>query len=80
MIAESGIKKNITWHMSRHTYATEICMLNGVPIETISKMLGHSDIKTTQIYAKLSDTVVERDMEALSEKLSKISEFSAVLL
>lgn len=62
VIAESGIKKNITWHMSRHTYATEICMLNGVPIETISKMLGHADIKTTQIYAKLSDTVVERDM------------------
>lgn len=76
VIKESGINKHITWHMSRHTFASEICLLNGVPIETISKMLGHTDIKTTQIYAKLSDTIVGRDMATLSKKLNTIKSFS----
>lgn len=64
-----GIKKHITWHTSRHTFASEICLLNGVPIETISRMLGHTDVKTTQIYAKTSDAVIRRDMMKLSERL-----------
>lgn len=46
-----GIEKNVTWHMSRHTYATTVCLSNDVPIETLSKMLGHRSIRTTQIYA-----------------------------
>ncbi len=78
VIKECGINKHVTWHCARHTYASEICLLNGVPIETISKMLGHTDIKTTQIYAKLSDTAVGRDMEALSKRLAGINEFASV--
>lgn len=46
-----GLECHLTYYMSRHTYATEICLSNGVPIETISKMMGHSSIRTTQIYA-----------------------------
>ena len=69
-----GINKRITWHTSRHTFASEICLLNGVPIETISRMLGHTDVKTTQIYAKTSDTVIRRDMAKLSERLDELSE------
>ena len=48
-----GITKHLTWHMSRHTMATEICLTNGVPIETVSSILGHKNITTTQIYAKI---------------------------
>lgn len=51
--------------MGRHTFASEICLLNGVPIETISRMLGHTDVKSTQIYAKTSDTVIRRDGETI---------------
>ncbi|WP_270667096.1 tyrosine-type recombinase/integrase, partial [Phocaeicola massiliensis] len=46
-----GITKHITWHQSRHTAATTVFLSNGVPIETVSSMLGHKSIKTTQIYA-----------------------------
>lgn len=80
VLKDCGINRHITWHDARHTYASEICLSNGVPIETISKMLGHADIKTTQIYAKLSNTVVERDMETLSRKLSGMSEFSPTFI
>ena len=60
----------ITFHTARHTFATEICLQNGVPIETISRMLGHTDVKTTQIYAKISNTVIQRDMAKLAEQLA----------
>ena len=63
-----GIKKNLTFHMARHTYATEICLSNGVPIETISKMMGHSSIRTTQIYAEITNQKVRRDFGKLSEE------------
>jgi site-specific recombinase XerD len=46
-----GIEQNLTFHLARHTFATTVTLSKGVPIETVSKMLGHSDIKTTQIYA-----------------------------
>lgn len=46
-----GIERRLTYHMARHTYATTICLSNDVPIETLSKMLGHRSIRTTQIYA-----------------------------
>lgn len=65
-----GINKNLTFHMSRHTFATTVSLANGVPIESVSKMLGHTDIKTTQIYARITDTKLSKDMEALSHKLS----------
>ena len=69
------IKKHVTWHMSRHTYATEICLTNGMPIETLSKTLGHTNISTTQIYAKITNEKVSHDMEALSHKLQDIEEY-----
>lgn len=70
-----GIDKPITWHLSRHTFASEVCLLNGVPIETISRLLGHTNVKTTMIYAKISDTAINRDMTALSQKLNQMEKF-----
>lgn len=66
-----GIDKNLTWHLSRHTFATTITLSNGVPIETVSRMLGHSSIKTTQIYSKVVDTKVSNDMLNLKEALAR---------
>jgi len=65
------IDKNLTWHLSRHTFATTITLSNGVPIETVSRMLGHSSIKTTQIYSKVVDTKVSNDMQNLKLALRK---------
>ena len=60
----------ITFHCSRHTFATTITLANGVPIESVSKMLGHTDIRTTQIYAKVVDTKLSNDMELLAQKIN----------
>jgi len=57
--------------MARHTFATTITLSNNVPIETVSKMLGHTDIKTTQHYAKLLDTRIASDMNKLEDLLKK---------
>lgn len=57
-------------HMARHTFATTVTLANGVPIETVSKMLGHTNIQTTQIYARVIDTKINNDMEALVRKLN----------
>jgi len=62
-----GIDRHLTFHMSRHTFATEICLSQDVPIETVNQMLGHSKLSTTQIYAKITQNKVEQDMEELSE-------------
>lgn len=61
--------------MSRHTMATEICLTNGVPIETVSSILGHKDIKTTQIYAKITKEKLNKDMDKLSLQLNHIKEY-----
>ena len=63
------ITKELTFHKSRHTFATSVTLANSVPIETVSKMLGHTDIKTTQHYAKLLDNRVAVDMDRLERKM-----------
>ncbi|TXH58760.1 MAG: site-specific integrase [Bacteroidia bacterium] len=64
-----GINKNLTSHIARHTFATTITLANGVPIETVSAMLGHNSIRTTQIYAKVVEQKVSDDMQKLKERL-----------
>ncbi len=66
-----AINKKITFHMARHTFATTITLSNGVPIETVSKILGHTKITTTQIYAKVIERKVSDDMFILREKLGQ---------
>lgn len=64
------IKKKLTFHIARHTFATTVTLTNGVPMETVSKMLGHTKLSTTQIYAKVVENKIGTDMAALKEKLS----------
>jgi integrase len=64
-----GINKNLTFHIARHTFATTVTLSNGVPIETVSKMLGHKSLKHTQHYAKIVDRKISEDMLALQAKL-----------
>ena len=60
------------FHCSRHTFATTVTLSQGVPLETVSKMLGHKHITTTQIYAQITNDKIGRDMAALSEKLNGV--------
>ena len=64
-----GIKTHLTYHVARHSAATTILLSNGVPIETVSRLLGHTNIKTTQIYAKITAQKISQDLEQLSDKL-----------
>lgn len=66
----------ITFHLARHTAATTIFLSNGVPIETVSSMLGHKSIKTTQIYAKITKEKLNQDMENLAARLNGVEEFA----
>ncbi len=65
----ASISNNLTTHLARHTFATTITLSNGVPIETVSRMLGHTKLSTTQVYAKVLDVKIGTDMLLLSEKL-----------
>lgn len=66
-----GIGKRLTFHTARHSFSTTVCLSNGVPIESVSKMLGHTNIKTTQIYAKITDRKISKDMDMLAQKINK---------
>ena len=70
-----GITKHLTWYQSCHTAATTLFLSSGVPIETVSSMLGHKSIKTTQIYAKITKEKLNQDMENLVARLGSIEEF-----
>jgi len=65
-----GIKKNLTTHLARHTFATTVTLINGVPLETVGKMLGHKNLRTMQHYAKIVDRKVNEDMKRLQEKMA----------
>lgn len=67
-----GINKNITFHLARYTFATTTTLSKGVPIETVSKMLGHTNIETTQIYARITNEKIRKDMSSLEDKLGDI--------
>ncbi|WP_113652767.1 site-specific integrase [Pedobacter namyangjuensis] len=67
-----GIENKLTSHIARHTFATTVTLLNGVPIESVSKMLGHTNIRTTQHYAKILDMKVSEDMALLKKRLAII--------
>jgi hypothetical protein len=69
-----GIEKDLTFHLARHTFATTVTLSNGVPIESVSKMLGHSKITTTQVYAKVIERKLSDDMQVLKQKLSNKSD------
>lgn len=67
-----GIRKNLTFHLARHTFAT-LCSTKGVPMESVSKMLGHTNIKTTQIYVRITSKKIEQDMLAFTDKIGDFS-------
>jgi site-specific recombinase XerD len=67
-----GITKSLHFHLARHSFATTVLLTNGVPIESVSSMLGHKRIATTQHYAKMVDKKLEEDMQKLQSRLSAL--------
>lgn len=65
----AGIDKRISYHVARHSFSTSVCLSQGVPIETLSQMLGHTNIKTTQIYAEVTKIKINEDMTNLAERI-----------
>ena len=72
-----SLAEPITFHLARHSFATEICLTKGVPIESVSKMLGHTNIQTTQIYARVVDRKLSHDMNMLDRKLKNMQKGTA---
>lgn len=65
-----GIERSVSFHQARHSFASSVCLSQGVPIETVSRMLGHKDIHTTQIYATVSTQKIASDMKSLSQRIA----------
>ena len=80
IIKKCGIDKHVTWHVARHTMATVVCLSNGMPIESVSSLLGQKCITSTQIYAKITNEKLGREMDTLSTKLTDISNHAAATL
>jgi len=72
-----GIDKNITFHVARHTFATTVMLSNGVPIETVSKLLGHTKLSTTQIYARVVESKISEDISNLLKRFKEKQSKSA---
>ena len=64
------ITKLLTFHIARHTFATTVTLSNGVPIESVSKMLGHTTIRSTQVYAKVVEQKLSEDMQNLKKRMA----------
>jgi len=75
---QCGITKHVTSHLARHTFATTVCLSQGVPIETVSRMLGHTNITTTQIYAKITNEKISRDVAELTNRIGDKYHLNAV--
>lgn len=73
-----AINKDISFHLARHTFATTVTLAKGVPIESVSKMLGHSNIRTTQIYARITNEKISRDMNNLEDKLGEMNDIMGI--
>ena len=71
LAAACGIDRKLTFHMARHTYATEITLSHGVPMETVSRMLGHSRVVKTQIYAQVTDIKFGPAMQSLADRIAE---------
>jgi site-specific recombinase XerD len=69
-----NINKNMTFHLARHTFATTITLNNGIPLETVSKMLGHTKLSTTQIYVHVLEKKISEDMKSLKNKFKLMTE------
>ena len=68
-----GIHKNLSTHCSRHSYATSICLANGVSMENVAKMLGHADTSVTKHYARVLDQNIFKDMQKVNSCLSELA-------
>lgn len=71
-----GITKNLSTHIGRHTFGTTVTLEKGVPIETVSEMLGHKQITTTQIYAKLTANKMKEDVRLLTQRIGNLYELT----
>lgn len=68
---DCSINKNISFHVARHTFATTVMLSNGVPIETVSKLLGHTKLTTTQVYARVVETKISEDVQNLLKRFER---------
>lgn len=76
IVKVADIDKRLTFHMSRFSFATTVCLTQGVPIESLSQIMGHLSIKTTQIYAEVTRTKINEDMTNLARRIDGKYELS----